>query len=44
MTDPNHVIRHKVLEIELGVLYEERPIQILDQKDKELRNRKISMV
>ena len=42
--DPNHVLRHEVLDINPEATYEEKPSRILDRKDKELRNRTIPMV
>ena len=44
VADPSHVLRHKILDIKLEATYEEKPLRILDRKDKELRSRTILMV
>ena len=40
----SHVLDYKLLQLEENVTYEECPIQILNKKIKELRNKKISLV
>ena len=42
--DPSHILRHQELQISPEVKYEEQPVQILDKKTKELRNKTISLV
>ena len=44
VANTSHVLRHEVLDIEPEATYEEKPLRILDRKDKELRNRTIPMV
>ena len=44
MADPSHVLHHEILDIKLESTYEEKPLRILDRKDKELRSRTILMV
>ena len=44
VADPSHILWHKVLDIEFEATYEEKPLRILDRKDKELRSRSILMV
>ena len=40
----SHVLSYKQLELGSDLSYEEQPIQILDRKEKQLRNRKIPLV
>ncbi|KAH9744181.1 hypothetical protein KPL70_003578 [Citrus sinensis] len=42
--DSSHVLDYKPLQLEGDLTYEERPIQILDRKIKELSNKKIPLV
>ncbi|XP_062102974.1 uncharacterized protein LOC133813965 [Humulus lupulus] len=42
--NPSHVLNYEPLEVEQDITYEEKSIQILDRKEKELRNKKISLV
>ena len=42
--DPSHVLAHEPLLIEESLVYEERPIRILDTRVKELRNSRIPLV
>ena len=42
--DPSHVIDYVPLEVQPDLSYVERPVQILDRQEKELRNKKIPMV
>ena len=44
MTDPSHVLRDQPVELKEDLTYEERPIQIVDQKDQVLRNKVIPLV
>ncbi|KAL8121570.1 hypothetical protein AgCh_018347 [Apium graveolens] len=41
---PSHVLNYEPLELSPDLTYTEKPIQILDRKEKELRNKKISLV
>ena len=41
---PSHILRHQELQISSVVKYEEQPVQILDKKTKQLRNKTISLV
>ena len=42
--DSSHELDYKPLQLEEDLTYEERPIQILDMKIKELRNKKIPLI
>ena len=42
--DPNHAIVSEPIEITTDLVYEEQPIQILDRKIKQLRNKQIPLV
>jgi hypothetical protein len=42
--DPNQVLEPEVLEIEPNLTYEERPVRILDRKEKRLRNKVVPLV
>ena len=42
--DSNHVIEYEPIEVQSYLSYEERPIQILDRKEKVLRNKTVVMV
>ena len=42
--DPNHIIIAKPVEVAMNIMYEERPIQLLDCKVKQLRNKSIRLV
>ena len=44
MHDPSHVIRYEPLQIQENLTYEERPIQILDRKEQQLRTKTIPLV
>ncbi|KAL5564486.1 hypothetical protein UlMin_027650 [Ulmus minor] len=44
VSDPSHVLQEAPVEIDEKLSYEERPVQILDRKAKELRNKTISLV
>ena len=44
MHDPSHVLVHEPLQIDENLVYEERPIRILDRQVKELRNKRIPQV
>ena len=41
---PSHVITQEPLVLDPDLSYEERPIQILDKREIELRNKKVSLV
>ena len=42
--DPSHVLQFDLVQLKENVTYEEKPVQILDRKKKELRNKKIALV
>ena len=42
--DPSHVLSYESLDVDPKLTYEERPVRILDRKDKVLRNKIVSMV
>ncbi|GKV46428.1 hypothetical protein SLEP1_g53413 [Rubroshorea leprosula] len=42
--DPSHVINYEPLELKEDLSYTEQPIQILDRKEKVLRNKTVSLV
>ncbi|KAL5547651.1 hypothetical protein UlMin_002882 [Ulmus minor] len=42
--DPYHVLEHEPIEVHEDLTYEEKPVQILDRKEKTLRNKVISLV
>ena len=42
--DPNHAIVPEPIEITAGLVYKGQPIQILDRRIKQLRNKQISLV
>ncbi|PON58573.1 hypothetical protein PanWU01x14_166040, partial [Parasponia andersonii] len=44
VSDPSHVLSQEPLELNPKLTYEEHPVQILDRRKKELRNRKIPLV
>ena len=44
IADPSHVLEQETVEVSPQVTYVEYPVQILDRKEKELRNRRISLV
>ena len=44
IADPSHVLRDQPVELKEDLTYEERPIQIVDQKDQVLRNKVIPLV
>ena len=44
ISDPSHILEEEVLEIEPDLTYEERPIRIVDRKEKQLRNKVIPLV
>ena len=44
VADPSHVLNYEPLELSQDLTYMEKPVQILDRKEKELRNKKISLV
>ena len=44
ISNPSHVLSYEPLELTHDLAYEEKPVQILDQKEKELRTKKIRLV
>ncbi|KAL5541347.1 hypothetical protein UlMin_045674 [Ulmus minor] len=44
VSDPSHVLEHEPIQVNEDLTYEEKPVQILDQKDKTLRNKVIPLV
>ncbi|XP_027155277.1 uncharacterized protein LOC113755471 [Coffea eugenioides] len=42
--DPTHILQPKDVELDETLTYEEQPVQILDRKVKELRNKRIPLV
>ncbi|XP_031285991.1 uncharacterized protein LOC116144681 [Pistacia vera] len=43
-SDPSHMLQVEEVELQDNLAYEERPVQILDRKVKELRNKQIPLV
>ena len=44
VADPSHVLQQEEVNVSLDAKYKERPVQILDRKNKELRNKTIPLV
>ena len=44
MADPSHVLRDQPIELKEDLTYEEIPVQIVDRKDKVLRNKVIPLM
>lgn len=44
VSDSSHVLSYEPLEFNQDLTYKEKPVQIMDRKEKELRNKKISLV
>ena len=44
VADPSHVLRDQPIELKEDLTYEERPVQIVDQKDQVFRNKVIPLV
>ena len=44
ISDPTHVLEPPEIELRDDLSYEEQPVQILDRKEKELRNKTIPLV
>ena len=44
MRDPSHVISYEQLSVDPQLVYEEKPVMILDRKEKVLRNKMVSLV
>ncbi|XP_062103172.1 uncharacterized protein LOC133814194 [Humulus lupulus] len=42
--DSSHVLKHEVIQVDKDLTYEEKPIQIMDRKNKVLRNKEIPLV
>ncbi|KAL5562060.1 hypothetical protein UlMin_031807 [Ulmus minor] len=44
ISDPTHILQSEPIQVNEDLTYEEKPVQILDRKEKELRKRKIPLV
>ncbi|KAL5545496.1 hypothetical protein UlMin_005183 [Ulmus minor] len=44
VSDPSHVLEHEPIQVNEDLTYEEKPVQILDRKDKTLSNKVIPLV
>ena len=44
ITDPSHILEHEPIKVQDDMSYEEKPVQILDRKEKTLRNKVIPLV
>ncbi|KAL5563189.1 hypothetical protein UlMin_032936 [Ulmus minor] len=44
VSDPSHVLKSEPIEVREDLTYQEQPVQILDRKDKALRNKVIPLV
>ncbi|KAL5560733.1 hypothetical protein UlMin_036944 [Ulmus minor] len=44
VSNPSHVLEHEPIQVNEDLTYEEKPVQILDRKDKTLRNKVIPLV
>ena len=44
ISDPSHVLKSDDVELKEDLAYEEQPVQILDRRIKELRNKTIPLV
>ena len=44
MRDPSHVISYEQLSVDPQLVYEEKPVMILDRKEKVLRNKTVPLV
>ncbi|XP_031257583.1 uncharacterized protein LOC116115589 [Pistacia vera] len=44
VSDPSHILQANEVELKDELIYEERPVQILDRRIKELRNKKVPLV
>ena len=44
ISDPSHVLNYEPLQFNQDLTYEEKPVRILDTKEKELRNKRIPLV
>ncbi|KAI3472621.1 hypothetical protein Pfo_030815, partial [Paulownia fortunei] len=44
ISNPSHVLSYEPLELTHDLAYKEKPVQILDQKEKKLRTKKIRLV
>ena len=44
ISDPSHVLNYEPLQLNQDLTYEEKPMRILDTKEKELRNKRIPLV
>ena len=44
VADPSHVLQSNLVQLKENLTYEEKLVQILDRMEKELRNKKITLV
>ena len=44
VSDSTHVLAQEAVQVSQDLSYKEKHVQILDKKEKELRNKKISLV
>ena len=44
VSDPSHVLSYEELELDEDLSYEEKPVQILDRKEKVIRTKTIALV
>ena len=44
VSDPSHVLSYENMELDEDLSYEEKPVQILDRKEKVLRTKTIALV
>ena len=42
--DPSHVLSYEILDVDSKLIYKEKPVEILDRKDKVLRNTIVPLV
>ena len=42
--DPSHILSYESLDVDPKLTYKEKPVEILDRKDKVLRNKTMSLV
>ena len=42
--DPSHILSYESLDVDPKLTYEEKPVEILDRKDKVLRNKIVPLV
>ena len=44
VSDPTHVLSYEHLQLDQDLSYEEKPVQVLDKKDKVLRTKTVPLV